>query len=311
MAEFKTIAERTVSGKGLLRVPKDEKKRRLVILYGSLVRPPKARYANLNYDPYKGTLAFLTFHRNKHVIDSATMEFESQSWDTVTDITSQNLIAIKCMYEGVLQSFVNLITAMSFTPGGIGIQPISVTDLIKDYEYLDLAWDEVRIKCYADAAINFKLQMLPHDTCDPEKDKPRKPPPPPPPPPKVPPGTPLTDISPPYEDEEDPDDFTEPFEGDASKPPPQGEACVEYDVSIIVYQIVGEPIPLTFRLFGEIGEAGVGLEGRAVYIEARGGRDSLEPLSAACLPEIAQCFVYGSTEPTYSDAEVVNIVQVS
>lgn len=310
MAEFETIQERNISGKGVLRVPSDYSKSRLRILYCSVFRKPKAEYLNFNYSPPRSRYAWLTFWRNGYVVGDAALEFPSQSFDGVTDITSQNLIAIKCMYEGILQSFVNLTNALAATPGGLGLTYISTDDLIKDYEYLNLSWDEVRVVCYADTAINFKLVALPHDTCDPLKDRPRKPPPPPPPPPPVPPGTPLTNLDPPYEDESNPDNFTEPYPGDDNSPFPIGEECQQYDVSIIVNTFGGESIPLTFRLFGIIGGVGIGGEGSFVYIIAQGGRDSVDPVSPTCLPEQVQCAVYGSTEPAYSSVEFISATPV-
>lgn len=232
MADFETIQERNISGSGVLRVPSDIQKRRLVILYASVIRKPKSQYLNLNYIPPRSRYAFLTFMRNGYVVGEGAMEFEQQSYDTVSDITSQNLIAIKCAYEGILQTFTNFALAM-------GLAPISVVDLIKDYEYLSLGWDEVRVKCYADTAINLKLVRLPHDACDPQKDKPRKPPPPPPPPPPVPPGTPIEGIDPPYDDPDNPDNVTQPYPGDEPPPPPDeppGQQCIKYSFTLSVYE---------------------------------------------------------------------------
>lgn len=240
MAEFEVIQERNISGSGVLRVPSDMKKRRLVVLYASILRKPKSEYLNLNYIPSRSRYAFLTFLRNGYVVGYDSMEFEKQSYDTVSDITSQNLIAIKCAYEGMLKSFDNLVTAQ-------GLPVVSVVDLIKDYEYLSLGWDEVRVKCYADTAINLKLVRLPHDACDPVKDSPRKPPPPPPSPPAVPPGTPIEGIDPPYDDPDNPDDVTQPYPGDEPPPPPDeppGQQCVKYSFTVSVYErdsSTGEP----------------------------------------------------------------------
>ena len=234
MAEFQLIQERYISGQGILRTPSDIKKRRLCVLYSYVVRRPKSEYLNLNYIPPRSRYGFLTFLRNGYVIGQGAIEYPQQSFDTVIDITAQNLIAIKCAYEGMLKSFDNLVTAQ-------GLPVVSVVDLIKDYEYLDLAWDEVRLKCYADTAINLKLYALPLDSCDPEKDKPRKPPPPPPPPPPVPPGTPIEGIDPPYNDPENPDNVTEPYPYDEppSPPPsvdPPGQQCVKYSFTLSVYE---------------------------------------------------------------------------
>jgi hypothetical protein len=255
VAEFETIQERNISGKGVLRVPSDFAKSRLRILYCSVYRKPKSEYLNLNYSPPKSQYGWLTFSRNGYVVSESLIQYPQQSFDGVADITSQNLIAIKCAYDGILQSFVNLVNGLALTPGSAGLFVTGVTDLIKDYEYLNLAWDEVRVVCYADTALNLKLVALPHDTCDPDKDRPRKPPVPPPPPSTVPPGTPVENLSPPYEDEDNPDNFTEPFEGD-TEPPLFGEPCAKYSVpfSLTYFDGVGRvPVDSQAVVFGEIG----------------------------------------------------------
>lgn len=245
MPDFELFQERTISGKGVLRVPSELTKRRAVVLYCDLVRPPTSPYYNANYNPPQSMYGFLTFLREGYVIDEAKIHYKQQSWDAVPDITAQNLIAIKCMYKGVLQSYVNLATALS-------LPVISVTDLIKDYEYLDLMWDEVRVVCYADAALKLRLYALPNDKCQDDADKPRKPPKPPAIPP-VPPGTPI-EVDEPYEDDpENPDDVTDPYEGDDYPPGPGGETCVKYDISWSVYDsLLGRSQSGTTQVWGEV-----------------------------------------------------------
>lgn len=209
MAELELIQQRFVSGKGVVRIPGDVRKNRLLVLYCDVIRHPKSEYLNFNYLPSRSRYGFVNFLRNDYVISTASIEYPRQSFDGITDVTGQNLIAIKCAYEGILQSFANLGTAL-------GVVPISIIDLIKDYEYLNLSWDEARISCYADTALQIRLYRLIHDTCNPDKDKDKRPPPPPPPRPPVPPGTPIEDIDDPYEG----DPVTEPYPGDGTPPPP-------------------------------------------------------------------------------------------
>lgn len=309
MAEFQTIAQRSISGQGVLRVPSDFKKRRLVILYCDVFRQPKNLYLNRNWLPDRGKYGYVTFFRNNYLIGEASIDFPRQSWDTVTDLTSQNLIAIKCMYDGVLKSFQNLVNGIAATPGGIGLFYAGTTDLIKDYEYLDLAWDEVRVKCYADTALYLQLVMLPHDTCDEEKDKPRKPPPPPPPPPSVPPGTPVV-VDPPYRDDDNPDDITEHYPGDDDEVT-GGDGCSQYDVEITATSRNAPPYVFTVRLYGEIEGAGLTNNGLTIYVLCRGGRDSIDPPAGECLPEVTQCLVGGDTGGEgYTSARVTRIVPV-
>lgn len=310
MAEWAKIESRNISGTGVLRLPSDVAKRRAAILYCSVYRKPRNSYLNRNYNPDRAVYGFATFSRLGYVQKDELIQYEKQSFSSVGDITSQNLIAIKCAYDGILQSFVNLVNGLSGTPGGIGIFVAGVEDKIKDYEYLDLDWTEVVVKCYGDTAINLQLWALPHDSCDPDKDKPKPPPPPDPPPPSVPPGTPLTNISPPYDDPENPDDTTDPYPDDRPPELPTGDACVEYDVELSWVNIDGRRGSGVFRVFGEIEGAGVGNEGRFLFITCRGGRDSIEPPAGACLESVADCAVIGSTEPDYASVTVVAVTPV-
>jgi len=219
MAEWQLIESRLVSGKGVLKVPAINNKFRATILYADLVRPPRNRYLNKNWNPERGKYAFLTFIRNEYVINHDAMEFERQSWDGIQDISGQTLIAVKCAYDGILQTFVNLSIALASTPGGVGLQPISKVDLIKDYENLANSWQEVRINCYADTAVQFRLFTLKYDSCTADRDDEKPPPPPPAPPPRIPAGTPITTISAPYDPFGNDNGNTAPFTGDGNTAP--------------------------------------------------------------------------------------------
>lgn len=219
MADFELIQQRRISGKGVIRIPSDTRKNRLLILYADVIRRPRNESLNFNYLPGRSRYATINFFRNDYVIDTKSVDYLRQSYDGINDISSQNLIAIKCAYDGILETFISLSTAIGGTPGGAGMTVLSKVDLIKDYEYLNLSWDEARIVCFADTAIEFKLYRLIHDTCSPDKDKDKRPPPPPPPPDTVPPGTPIQ-VDPPYEDGGNPDGTTEPYEDDFTEPPP-------------------------------------------------------------------------------------------
>jgi hypothetical protein len=199
MAEWQLIETRLISGSGVLKVPDISKKFRATILYCDLVRPPTSPFLNRNWNPPRGKYAFLTFVRNQYVISDASMDYDRQSYDGIQDIAGQTLIAVKCAYDGILQTFVNLSIALAATPGGVGLQPISKVDLIKDYENLANSWQEVRIKCYADTAIQARLYSLKYDSCTADRDDEKPPPPPPPPPARIPAGTPINNISSPYD----------------------------------------------------------------------------------------------------------------
>lgn len=207
MAEYQLAEERLISGKGVLKVSVDKDNFRHAYLILDVIRDPSQPYLNNNWNPPRAKYAFLTFRRNEYVIGNAYMEWERQMYDSVPDITSQNLIAIKCQYQGVLQSFANLGVAL-------GVTPTSITDLIKDYESLSLQWDEVLIKCYADTAIQARLFYLLDDTCNEESRRRKRIPLPPPPLPKVPPRTPITNISQPYDPGTSDSGNTEPYPED-------------------------------------------------------------------------------------------------
>lgn len=228
MADYELIEERLISGKGVLKVPVDKTKNRHSVLYLDVIREPRNKYYNANWNPVRSRYAAMSFRRDEYIIGTATMEFERQAYDSIADISGQNLIATKCMYEGILVSFVNLAAAQ-------GLILTSYQDLIKDYESLNLGWEEVLLQCYADTAIQARLYRLQYDSCDPTKDKQKKPPPPPPPLPKVPPGTSIGDISRPYDDDNDGGN-TVPYPDDDTPPPPP-EDCTILIVNAIV---VGE-----------------------------------------------------------------------
>lgn len=212
MATPELVQERFISGRGVLKVPSDGKKNRYTVLYLDVIRQPVNKFANLNWNPSRGRYAQLVFLRAGYVVDTRAMEFPREAYDGVSDIAGQALIAVKCAYAGILQTFFNLGNALS-------LPSISVTNLIEEYENLRLGWDEVRVVCYADTAIQARLYRTPYDTCNPDYDDQQEPPPPPPPVPQIPPGTPIENISDPYEGEDD-DGNTVPFPDDEFPPPP-------------------------------------------------------------------------------------------
>jgi hypothetical protein len=124
----------------------------------------------------------------------------------------------------------------------------------------------------------------------------------------VPPGTPITNLDPPYQDEDNPDDITDPFEGDDNDPFPIGEACVQYTVTIVADQIVGDPFIFEVIVFGEIEGVGVINDGATIYLDCRGGQGSLDPIAPECLPEVTRCSVGGATEPTYTAARIASAI---
>lgn len=219
MAEWETIQERLISGKGILKVPTDVVKNRAYVLFATVVREPRNSYANYNWNPPRSRYGNLTFFRRGYVVATTPIEYKKQVFDGINDIAGQSLIAIKCAYNGILQTFVNLGTGLAGTPGGIGLSVTPITDLIQDYESLRLAWDEVRLQCYADTAISLRLDRIQYDSCDPDRDDDNPGPDSPDPVTPIPPGDPIeTDA--PYDEDTSDNGNTAPYPGDSPPTPP-------------------------------------------------------------------------------------------
>lgn len=213
MPELELVEERLISGKGVLRVPSAARKARYWIMYADVIRLPTNEYRELNWNPYQSLYARMAYRRDGYVQTYDYLRYTREQRTYINDITGQNLRAIKCAYEGILQSFFNLGNALA-------LPSISITNLIKDYKSLALSWDEILFNCYSNTALQIRFFKLDYDVCNEENDDSDDPPPPPPPLPQVPPGTPIGSISPPYDEGDNDNGNTEPFEGDESEPPP-------------------------------------------------------------------------------------------
>lgn len=251
MADYELIEDRLISGRGVLKVGESNVKRRHSILYLDVVRLPRNPYLNNNYNPPRGKYAFLTFIREGYVVADASMEYRRQLVESVHDVAGQTLIAVKCAYDGLL-------TSLEVLSAALGLTVYPRTDLIKDYENLQLGWDEVRFSCYADTAIQARLYTLQYDSCTGDRDDQKKPPTPPAPLPLVPIGTPIGDISAPYDDDTSDDGNTAPYPGDEIPPDPNeppGLDCAKYTVVVRVYTDFA-PNPdyrdFTVRVYGKV-----------------------------------------------------------
>jgi len=263
------IETRRISGRGVLKLPDANKNYRRFCLIGTVLRLPISQFINRDYNPEKSLFATLTFFRSGNVVYAYEMNWENQSWDFYPPYDGQVQLALKCAYQGTLESIRNLGIAL-------GLTEISFENGIKEYTELVDIWDEVRIVCYSSAAIQLDLYALNYAVCDQEFKKPSPPPPPPdePPPPPDPPTVPppegsppnvpypppIPDLSPPYDSNTNDGGNTVPFPGDANpppEPPTQGEQCQlyvmnwEFDVTF-----GGSPagtVSRTTVLFGKIG----------------------------------------------------------
>lgn len=220
------VQTRTISGRGIFRLDERFEDCRLITLYSSVLRQPKNRYLNKNWSPDQGQYANLTFCYQDYVALSYMQKYEMQSWVIHDNESAQIAASLVCMYDGILETFVNLANALD-----VILSPFQ--NKIRDHPHTSFQYDELRFDCYADTALTLTVIGEKITKCNP-LDAPGRPPQlPPPRPPSEPPGTPLNDdstpLSPPYEEEDS--DKESPFPGDLPAPPeepdfPAGEECV-------------------------------------------------------------------------------------
>lgn len=240
MVDFTKVQSRKISGKGILKVPDEALEARAWGLIATVDRLPINSYLNNDYNPPQQKFGTLTFLRDENVIRTEDIVFQNQSWDIYPPYDIQNFLALKCAYQGILQTFANLGNALS-------LPPIILTNQIKEWDYLVNYADTIQVVCWSSTVLILDLYTQDTISCDDEVNKkPKKPPKPPesPPPPKpptqgVPPTpnipTPDPDISPPYDpDPNDPTGSTgdggktKPYSGDGNPtPPPQGNYKID------------------------------------------------------------------------------------
>jgi len=198
MAET-TLTERLISGKGVLRVPPTEAAMRYVSLLIDVIRQPATTDLSFRYSPPRQRYCTLVFLRGGYVVQEVPVDYKRRRLDWILDPTGQLLVALKCANKQI--------------QGKLG----GSSSNIASFANLKLLWDEVQIVCYLDTAVQVKLRMDILDDCGDDYSE-KEPPPPPDPLPEVPPGTPIADISPPYEDG---DDVTQAYPTDEYTPPPE------------------------------------------------------------------------------------------
>lgn len=269
-----TLETRLISGKGVVKIPqntKDYTQAKIVTVYATVVRRATSEYLNFAYNPPRSRYCTLNFMRKGYVIMSASMEYSFQSWDFYPEISAQTLYAVECAYQGILQTFVNLGNALSLVP-------ISVTNNIEDWVHTNLLFDEIKVVCYADTAVQISVRSNKYDLCpDQENKDPDDPPPPPLNPPVYDPGTPLNVgdniISPPYDGENDfGDTIPHPIDEPPPPPPefPQGGNCVAYRISVRAQRNTGGFEESTGDFYGAIDNIGLTAGGTAVTIISKG-----------------------------------------
>jgi hypothetical protein len=179
----------------------------------------------------------------KYAVRSVSLQYRRQLFEVGIYQSSQNLLSLICVYEGILDSFLELADCIS------ECVPISKTNLIQKHPVFTGNLTGALIKCYADTAIRVVYTTDDLQRCKTEDGDPPPPLPDFPDPELVPPGIPLPEteyeISPPYEDRTE---NTEPFPGDEEDEPldpeeddiepPIGNDCQRFFVDVII--VVGE-----------------------------------------------------------------------
>lgn len=191
MADIIEITSRRISGTGQIILAEDEVNYRRYTLYADIIRKPLTPFLDRKYEPPQTFYGYINLMRQGYVLQTLRLSYDAQIWNFDADISGQNIVAIKCEYLGILQSFANLGTAL-------GLTVISVENTIDEYSFLPLQFDSMIIKCNAQCAIQFVLKALPYDFCETRYGLPAFSPPAPDKPTPVLPGVP-TEISPPYE----------------------------------------------------------------------------------------------------------------
>jgi len=307
--EPEIVERRRISGKGILIVPEDKRDFRRYTLTSSLLRTPINQFTDRDWNPQRSFFGNMVFFRDGTVIRDEPIIWEQQAWDFYPPYDGQTQLALNCAYQGILASFVNLGTAL-------GLTVVSVQNEINAFTQLVDMWDTVQVKCFSSSAVELILFAedfhlcadQPKNPSPPPKREPDDPPPPPEPPfeppdpenpenPRVPP--PITDISPPYEGEDDGGN-TVPFQGDENEPPgppTEGLPCGRYEVTM-KYTLTQAPFPgdvqtVKVRAFGVIGQFTFSLPSspaRAnLFLECQGVFDRL----ATPAQETTTCLEFG------------------
>lgn len=242
MAETK-IAERIISGTGVLRLPPSESAVRYYSLLVDVIRLPIDINRSFRYSPFRQRFATAVFIRNGYVVDEQAIDYVNRRYDFVINEPGQVLLALKCAQGQLLDVL-----------AGTGTPEVSVIDTFSN---LNMIWDEVRFVCHSTTALKVTLYQEIYDQCSDEYRE-KSPPPPPAPPPPNDTNTPIADISPPYEDDDvtskNPiDEYFEP------EPPefPQGNRCDRYSVFVTCTTTTGSVFSDTSQFFGEIEYVGL------------------------------------------------------
>jgi hypothetical protein len=212
---------KVISGKGFIPIDEDYFGALQIMLYTQVLREPTNLSRNFTFNPDKSFYAHICFCIDDFVLQTFDVNFDQQAFIIHEAQAQQDLLSLICAYDGILDSFVVVASALATV--------ISRINLIKNHPVLRFKPNRIRFECYADTALVLTLKGTALDKCKIEDGDNVPPPPPPPPVDKVPPGTPV-DVTLPDDGIDDGGD-TVPFPIDQPPPPldfPIGVQCSKY-----------------------------------------------------------------------------------
>lgn len=289
--------QRTISGKGEIRIPEQYTEALQIYLYTQVVRKVLTPSLNTTFNPDKSFYAHISFCIDDYVLYNLDVNFDQQAYLIHDGGVAQNLLSLICAYDGILDSFVELGISLDIV--------VSRINRIKNHPYNRFVPNKIKFECFASTALVLTLKGTELEKCNSADGEPVPPPPPPAPRAALPPGTPI-ETTPPYDDPSGGQD-TQPFPIDEPEEPPStGDPCVSYDVTYR-YLRQGVEFIATIPLWGEIGNIAIDNDstgtGSRVSIECRGISIS-EPCGTFR-------FVRVESEGNlnfYSDATIISIV---
>lgn len=214
--------DRTISGRGIIKIPESYQEARDVFLYVTLLRPNVSEYLNVQWNPPKKFLANVTFCLGDYVLSEHSVNYDKQVFQIYDGQSAQNLLSLICANDNILDSFVNFAQSL----GLLYFKNNSITK----HGYNTFVPDTIRFDCYGGTALQLSLRGNKLDKCKPDDGTPQPPPPPPVPFPPLPPDSPV-EVSPPYDPNTGDDGDTEPFPIDNPETDvPPTTACIRYAV---------------------------------------------------------------------------------
>lgn len=216
---------RRISGRGLFKRTPLLKDRHF-LLYTNLIREPRVNFGSSKFNPDKSEYAKITWLKDGRVLREDAVNYPYQRFSWSVDPTGYLATAIPCMYRSIIDY-------LDYLAPFVGASPLVTDPTDPIYvEPLQDTFDEIRIVCRADSALECELYELEYDWQCPEGEPTPKEPIEPPPSEIIDPGTPIDDLSPPYDYDTNDDGNTQPNGIDAfpPEPPPEPEECSLWEI---------------------------------------------------------------------------------